>query len=112
MRFSSPNTTSRLRKPISPSIQTTFLPPIASATARLAVVVVLPTPPFPDVIVATVAVMPLLLSDPCQTLLLRTPGHTHQLPIFNMHQLRFGCLADAPKRWTRFGQWIHHTCNA
>src|SRR5579875_4043129 len=53
MRFSRPRTASRLRSPISESTTATFLPCIARAVPRLAVVVVLPTPPFPDVIVIT-----------------------------------------------------------
>src|SRR5579883_655134 len=53
MRFSRPIAASRLRSPISPSTTTTFFPCIASALPRFAVVVVFPTPPFPDVIVIT-----------------------------------------------------------
>src|SRR5215510_3340935 len=49
MRFSRPITTSRLRSPMSASIRTTVCPCCASAVPRLAVVVVLPTPPLPDV---------------------------------------------------------------
>src|SRR5262245_36471369 len=49
MRFSRPITTSRLRRPMSASTSTTFLPCRAIAVPRLAVVVVLPTPPLPDV---------------------------------------------------------------
>src|ERR1051325_6396999 len=49
MRFSSPITTSRLRSPMSASISTTLMPSCAIAAPRLAVVVVLPTPPLPDV---------------------------------------------------------------
>src|SRR5262249_17661625 len=49
MRFSRPSTTSRLRSPMSASTSTTCLPRRASAVPRFAVVVVLPTPPFPDV---------------------------------------------------------------
>src|SRR5512147_927829 len=55
MRFSSPMMTSRFRKPISPSMQTTFLPSDARATAMLATAVVLPTPPLPEVTVITFA---------------------------------------------------------
>src|SRR5512139_1614528 len=51
MRFSRPNTTSRLRRPISASRQATRFPSSASATPTLAVVVVLPTPPLPEVTV-------------------------------------------------------------
>src|ERR1700687_2284722 len=57
MRFSRPITTSRLRSPISPSIHTTLSPMAASATAMLAVVVVLPTPPLPEVMVRTFPVI-------------------------------------------------------
>src|SRR5947209_2352589 len=53
MRFSNPMTASRLRRPISESTTATFLPIIARAVPRFAVVVVLPTPPFPDVMVIT-----------------------------------------------------------
>src|SRR3979409_2311326 len=49
MRFSRPMTTSRLRRPMSASISTTVMPSCAIAAPRLAVVVVLPTPPLPDV---------------------------------------------------------------
>src|SRR3954465_3811757 len=49
MRFSRPITTSRLRSPMSASISTTLIPSCAIAAPRLAVVVVLPTPPLPDV---------------------------------------------------------------
>src|ERR1700680_3652704 len=49
MRFSSPSTKSRLRRPMSASTSTTCLPSVASAQPTFAVVVVLPTPPFPDV---------------------------------------------------------------
>src|SRR5437588_11924335 len=53
MRFSSPMTASRLRRPISESTTATLLPCIARAVPIFAVVVVLPTPPFPDVMVIT-----------------------------------------------------------
>src|SRR5678816_1903043 len=49
MRFSRPITTSRLRRPISASTSTTECPSAASAAPRFAVVVVLPTPPLPEV---------------------------------------------------------------
>src|SRR5215213_7615774 len=55
MRFSSPMTTSRFRSPISASMTTTFLFIRASDTPKFAVVVVLPTPPLPDVTVTTLA---------------------------------------------------------
>src|SRR5258705_9778923 len=42
-------TTSRLRRPMSASISTTLIPSCAMAAPRLQVVVVLPTPPLPDV---------------------------------------------------------------
>src|SRR5690606_28903561 len=48
-RPSSPMTTSRLRRPTSVSMTQTFSPSRASAAPTLAVVVVLPTPPLPDV---------------------------------------------------------------
>src|SRR5215470_18224985 len=49
MRFSRPITTSRLRRPMSASTSTTLAPSCAIAAPRLQVVVVLPTPPLPDV---------------------------------------------------------------
>src|ERR1700682_1399563 len=57
MRFSSPKTASRLPRPMSESTTATFFPCIASAVPRFAVVVVLPTPPFPEVIVITLLSM-------------------------------------------------------
>ena len=51
--FSRPSTTSRFLKPVSVSIITTFLPSLARPVPILAVVVVLPTPPFPDVTTIT-----------------------------------------------------------
>src|SRR5579883_329870 len=53
MWLSNPMTASRLRSPISPSTAATRCPIIARAVLRLAAVVVLPTPPLPDVIVST-----------------------------------------------------------
>src|SRR5579883_151365 len=53
MRFSRPSTASKLRRPISESTTATFLFCIARAVPRFAVVVVLPTPPLPDVMVIT-----------------------------------------------------------
>src|SRR5881394_2231039 len=49
MRRSQPMMRSRLRRPMSKSMTATFLPRRASPQPRLAAVVVLPTPPFPDV---------------------------------------------------------------
>src|SRR3990170_3165675 len=57
MRFSSPMTTSRLRRPMSASMHPTRCPAEARATPMLAAAVVLPTPPFPDVTVTTRAAM-------------------------------------------------------
>src|SRR3546814_2062956 len=48
-RRSQPMIRSRLRRPTSKSITTTFLPRRARPHARLALLVVLPTPPLPDV---------------------------------------------------------------
>src|SRR5688500_11908258 len=48
-RRSQPMIRSRLRRPTSKSITATFLPRRARPQARLALVVVLPTPPLPDV---------------------------------------------------------------
>ena len=51
--FSNPITTSKFLSPMSVSTNTTFLSASANAAPKLAVVVVLPTPPFPDVITIT-----------------------------------------------------------
>src|SRR6185503_12157332 len=48
-RRSHPMMRSRLRRPMSKSMTATFLPRLASPHARLAEVVVLPTPPLPEV---------------------------------------------------------------
>ena len=48
--FSSPKSKSRFLKPKSVSIRTTLYPAFASAVPMFALVVVFPTPPFPDVI--------------------------------------------------------------
>ena len=50
MRFSKPNNKSRLRSPVSVSISATLYPFMARPAPILAVVVVLPTPPLPEVI--------------------------------------------------------------
>src|SRR4051795_11636603 len=55
-RRSAPITRSRLRKPTSKSTTTTFSPRCASAAPSAAVVVVLPTPPLPDVTTSTLAI--------------------------------------------------------
>ena len=47
------NTTSRFLNPVSVSIMTTFFPSLASPVPMFAVVVVLPTPPLPDVTTIT-----------------------------------------------------------
>ena len=49
--------TSRLRSPTSASTATTFFPNLARAAAILAVEVVLPTPPFPEVVSITRAAL-------------------------------------------------------
>src|SRR5437588_1968649 len=69
MRFSKPRTASRLRRPISASSTATFFPCMARADPRLAVVVVLPTPPLPDVIVSILLLILLLPMTPCEELL-------------------------------------------
>ena len=51
--FSSPRRRSRLRNPISASIKQTLYPSLAMDIPRFALVVVLPTPPLPDVITIT-----------------------------------------------------------
>src|ERR1700722_8666256 len=58
-RRSAPSTRSRLRKPTSKSTTTTFSPICASAAPSAAVVVVLPTPPLPDVTTRTLAILPI-----------------------------------------------------
>src|SRR5215472_645733 len=55
-RRSAPMTRSRLRRPMSKSTTTTFLPFCASAAPSAAVEVVLPTPPLPDVTTSTLAI--------------------------------------------------------
>ena len=50
MRLSSPNITSKFLKPISKSTKHTLFPSKARAVPKLAVVVVFPTPPLPEVI--------------------------------------------------------------
>jgi hypothetical protein len=54
-RRSQPITRSRLRKPTSKSMTTVLWPRNASPAAKAAAVVVLPTPPLPDVIATTFA---------------------------------------------------------
>src|ERR1700759_3688178 len=56
-RRSAPRIRSRLRSPTSKSITTTFCPICASAAPKAAVVVVLPTPPLPDVTTKTFAIV-------------------------------------------------------
>src|SRR5215469_4696562 len=62
-RRSQPITKSRLRRPTSKSITTVLCPRIASPVAIAAAVVVLPTPPLPDVTTMTLANAP--SSSPC-----------------------------------------------
>src|SRR6185312_12331696 len=57
-RRSQPMTRSRLRKPTSKSMTTVFLPRSARPAASAAEVVVLPTPPFPEVTTITCATEP------------------------------------------------------
>src|SRR5258707_133081 len=59
-RRSHPMMRSRLRKPTSKSMTTVFLPRWASPVANAAAVVVLPTPPLPDVTTTTCAKRSLL----------------------------------------------------
>src|SRR3954447_5734853 len=61
-RRSAPITRSRLRRPTSKSTTTTLSPRCASAAPSAAVVVVLPTPPLPDVTTKTLAIETILLS--------------------------------------------------
>mmetsp|Transcript_1503 Transcript_1503/g.3412 ORF Transcript_1503/g.3412 Transcript_1503/m.3412 type:complete len:234 (+) Transcript_1503:684-1385(+) len=60
-RFSRPRSRSRLRKPMSASTSTTRYPRRAMDIPRLALVVVLPTPPLPEVITITRASSPVPL---------------------------------------------------
>src|SRR5690606_37385035 len=82
----------RLRRPISASTQTTLFPSEARATPRLSVVVVFPTPPLPDVMVMTRAVMACLLPSCCYTLLgvitSDVPLLGHNLPVPHGSDLR------------------------
>src|SRR3981081_3953020 len=59
-RRSAPMTRSRLRRPTSKSMTTTFSPICASAAPSAAVEVVFPTPPFPDVTTKNLAILFLL----------------------------------------------------
>src|SRR5260370_15990912 len=59
-RRSGPMTRSRLRRPTSKSMTTTFSPICARAAPSAAVEVVFPTPPFPDVTTKTLAILFLL----------------------------------------------------
>src|SRR5678815_4411745 len=56
-------TRSRLRKPTSKSIATVLRPSWARPVAMLALVVVLPTPPLPEVMTTTLDTMGLLFGD-------------------------------------------------
>jgi hypothetical protein len=49
MRFSNPRRRSRFLRPMSASINATLCPSLAIDMPKLAVAVVFPTPPFPDV---------------------------------------------------------------
>ncbi len=69
---------------MSASMQTTRLPVDASATPMFAVAVVLPTPPLPDVIVAILAVIGLVLRRRAAQALVRSaqrPRFGHQLAV-------------------------------
>ena len=61
IRFSRPMTTSRFRSPRSVSITMTFFPRFDNPIPMFAVVVVFPTPPFPDVMTITSPMLVLLL---------------------------------------------------
>src|SRR5258707_9430601 len=89
MRFSSPITTSRLRSPMSPSMQTTLSPMAARATAMFAVVVVLPTPPLPEVMVRTFPVIDQVSASQAVSgsFAARAPTLGHDAPVFNARQL-------------------------
>src|SRR5664280_2091738 len=80
MRFSRPRITSRLRRPMSPSMQTTFWPREARATAIFATEVVLPTPPFPEATVTTLAI----ISPSCRGV----PGLCSQVPSLDAGHFR------------------------
>src|SRR5215469_6351404 len=105
MRFSNPITASRLRRPISASRTATFFPCIARAVPRLAVVVVLPTPPFPEVIVSTRLSIHISLLSNYSTFRLfsRTtvdPTLDYNLPVPDRRDLRTRLQLN-PLRWTR-----------
>src|SRR5262249_5683827 len=91
MRFSRPITTSRLRRPMSPSMHTTLPPRAASATAILAQVVVLPTPPLPEVMVRTLPVIdPVSGSSAVSRLSApRAPALGYDAPFANVRHLGF-----------------------
>src|SRR5262245_38962570 len=74
-------TTSRFRSPISASMATTLWPRAARAALKFAVVVVLPTPPLPEVIVMTVALISLFL-------ILTVPWFSHNLSFLDGSDLR------------------------
>src|SRR3990170_1424655 len=84
MRFSRPMTTSRLRRPMSASRHTTRAPSAASATPILAVAVVLPTPPLPEVMVTTFAGM----VTPSSAAAVALPGLGHQMSVADQSHLR------------------------
>src|SRR5258705_158453 len=73
---------------MSASMQATLLPNSASATARLAVAVVLPTPPLPEVIVITRAVILCYPFRPNDQRLFAAPLFGDNLPPSNIGDLR------------------------
>src|SRR4030042_4138111 len=92
MRFSRPMTTSRLRRPMSASMQTTRRPEAARAAPMFAVAVVFPTPPLPDVIVATLAVIR-WLRLPALAPVFVAPTLGDQLAFVDPHRLRLWLAA-------------------
>src|ERR1700730_3356901 len=80
-RRSQPITRSRLRRPTSKSITTVLWPRNASPAAKAAALVVLPTPPLPDVITTTFANRSSLPLARPRILILR-PAHTVAQPLW------------------------------
>src|ERR1051325_3584919 len=79
-------TRSRLRKPTSKSIATVFKPLCASPVATLALVVVLPTPPLPEVMTTTLDTRSLLWS--CRAHSTVVPPHCQIFLGFSLSRLR------------------------
>src|SRR3984893_445766 len=85
-RRSQPITRSRLRRPTSKSITTVRLPRSARPVAKAAAVVVLPTPPLPDVTTTTLPKAPSLLA--CMNRLPLAPARQDRQPVVDQRHLR------------------------